>query len=59
MTKPTIDEDMELEVIGFKVTKEMKRELKIEAAKTGKTVREILEKLIQEHLAKSKQVSEK
>jgi hypothetical protein len=50
-----VNEETEEEVIiGFKASKEMKRRLKIEAARTGKTVREIMEQLVKEHLEKAK-----
>ena len=51
--------DEEYTAIGFRITPEMKRNLKIEAAKQGKTIKEILEELVKEYLSKFEVVNDK
>lgn len=44
----------ELVIVNFQLTKEMKRQLKIDAAVRGKSMRELLEELIAQHLKESR-----
>lgn len=44
-----VDDD-EITQIGFRLTRKMKRDIKIQSAKTGESIQSILDRLVREYL---------